>query len=324
MSHSFKSLRREGTLRSRDLFRVKYSDLVVIPGQSGRDEDERFHASIDDLEQYLLRGGKVPPLEVQVNQQTGAVEIVQGHRRHIALGRVIPAKQQSLRDLGAAQKDIDELEWVDCLPFEGNDLAKVARISSGNNHLPLTEVERARNYLRLQNEFGLDAKAIADLVGEKKAHVELHLALAAAPHTVQQQVQAGAIAATEAVKLVREHGAEAAQVIEQEKAKAAAQGKRKVTAGTMHGRPLPKPVVADLVGRVQDFTAKLPTAAVEQMARYRLGEIDNFKVEIDGVTLFALVAAHQNVETVRANQEAKIQKRLAKQQAEPKEGQPDE
>ncbi|UYM64344.1 hypothetical protein N5938_16205 [Pseudomonas aeruginosa] len=108
-AYSFKSLRRDKAIKSRDLYRVRYSDLVVVPGNNERDKDERYWHSINALEKFLLGGGQVAPLEVEVNPKTGAIEIVQGHRRHEAFGRVIPAKQEQLRslireDMAAADK----------------------------------------------------------------------------------------------------------------------------------------------------------------------------------------------------------------------------
>ncbi|EQC0118203.1 TPA: hypothetical protein L4W87_001356 [Pseudomonas aeruginosa] len=321
-AYSFKSLRRDKAIKSRDLYRVRYSDLVVVPGNNERDKDERYWHSINALEKFLLGGGQVAPLEVEVNPKTGAIEIVQGHRRHEAFGRVIPAKQEQLRslireDMTAADKaklleKVDDLEFIECIPFQGNDLQKLVRIGTGNEHLALTEVETARLYKRAQVEFGLNATEISKAFNKPRDHVDRHLALANADHGVQEAVKTGKIAVTEAVKIAKEHGSDAVEVIEKEYAKAVKQGSKKVTAGTMKGSPLPRPVVNDLVGNVAKFRRSLSPEAETVVNDFREGRIDGGQVTIDVVPLMALLAAHGNVEAVQEEQRKRAEAKAAK------------
>ncbi len=308
---TLKALRTAGTLKSRDLYRVRYSDLVVVPGNNERDEDQRFWDSIDELEQFLLDGGQIPPLEIRVNPTSGAVEIIQGHRRHLALGRTIKAKQAELKALGATQEKIDELAWVDCLPFVGNDVERIARIFSGNNHLPMTEVETARGYKRLASTFGLDASAIAKLVGKPRAHVELHLGLANANHEVQQAVKAGKVSATEAVKASKKHGDDAGEFIAKEHAKAVASGKKKVTSGTIKGPSLPRAVVDDLELNMHRVMNELNEVVVGSVKAFRNGDSDEKYVKVPMTALIAIMASWDNLVAVRAEQAKKAAAKLA-------------
>lgn len=309
---SLKALRNAGTVKSRDLYRIRYKDLVVVPGNNERDEDQRFWDSIDELEQFILDGGPIPPLEIRINPTNGAVEIVQGHRRHLALGRTIPAKQKQLKALKAPQEKIDELEWVDCLPFTGNDVERIGRIFSGNNHLPMTEVETSRGYKRLQSTFGLDSAAIAKLVGKPRAHVELHLGLANANHQVQQAVKAGKVSATEAVKAVKKHGDEAGDFIEKQHVKAVSQGKTKVTSGTIKGPSLPRAVIDDMEEQLGRFMRELGQGPLRHVEEFRAGNDQIQEVVVPVTSLIAILAAYENLTATRAEQEMRLAAKLAK------------
>ena len=176
-THGLKSLRQEGKLKSRDLYRANVHDLVVVDGQGGRDEDERFQKSIDELAQFMLDGGKVPPIEIEVNPKTGDIEVVQGHRRRLAYLRVIPKRQEEARALGLSEEKVADLAFVECLPFTGNAMDRVARIVSGNTHLPLTDIELGRQYLRLQRDFNLNVSEISRVTGHPRYRVDMLLTL---------------------------------------------------------------------------------------------------------------------------------------------------
>lgn len=221
MKHGLKSLRREGKLKSRDLYRANVFDLKVIPGRSGRDETtERFAESIDDLYEFLAAGGKVPPIKIQVNDQSGDVEVVQGHRRRLAYLRYIPELQAKARSNGVADEKVADMAFVECLPFEGNDVDLLAEISAGNNSLPLTDVEQGQNYLALK-ALGLSVEQIVKKVGQKRTYVEARMAIAGANSDVQAQVLAGEIKPTAAAAVVRAHGSKAGEVIKAAKAEGA-------------------------------------------------------------------------------------------------------
>lgn len=278
--HSFKSLRRSGKAKSRDLYRFRHSDLVIIPGQSGRDTTtQRYRDSLDEIVAFMRKGGKVPPLEVNVNPDTGAVEIVQGHRRHYGYGVTIPEKQAELRgllrdDMDEASRQkllekIDDLEYVDCVPSEGNDLARCIRITTGNTSLAMSDVEVANNYGRLESEFGLEPTQIAEAIGKPLKHVKMHLALHHANHDVQQAVEEGRIALTEAVELLAKHGSKTGEVIAAEHAKAVKNGKTKVTKGTMRGIAIPRRLLDAGAAAVTAVRSSLSDDAIQAITSYR-------------------------------------------------------
>lgn len=313
-THSFKSLRVAGVLKSRDLYRVNVNDLVVVPGNNERDEDERFWTSIDQLHQYLLDGGTVPPIEVRVNPTTGATEVIQGHRRRLAYLRVIPKLQAKARDAGLSEEKVADLAYVECLPFTGNDVERVARIASGNEHLPLTDLETGRVYARLQNDFKLNVSEVARITGHPRARVDRLLSVATANHDVQEAVRNGTIKSTEAAKLVKQHGDDAGAVIGDMADKAKAHGKKRVTSGIATGFSLPKPLVADLHTRVSNLVSRLPKITQMTLAGYK-AEPDQYDpdefVQVPLAMLAGLTAAHSNVADKLAERDAKVAAKLA-------------
>lgn len=99
---------------------------------------------------------------------------------------------------------------------------------TSNNQLPLTAIEQAAVVKELA-AFNLTKQEIAQKVHKSVATIEKLLTLAMANHDVQQSVKAGAVSVDVAVDRVKEHGEKAGEVLEQDKAVAAAAGKKKVT-----------------------------------------------------------------------------------------------
>lgn len=318
---SLKSLRSAGKIGSRDLYQIDVRDLVVIPGQSGRDETtERFLKSVEDLTNFLRSGGKVPPIEFRLND--GRIEVAQGHRRRLAFLQYLPEVVKAAEAAGLAQDKVDKLWRIDAVPFEGNDLDLVARRVTGNEHLALTAMELARNYDEARVKFKLNVAEICRIFNKDRFHVETHLQLAQAPHELQQAVECDLIKPTEAAKLFKAHGQEAGAKVAQLSQQAKEQGKKRVTAGVTGGRTIPKPLVADLTERVSNLVKKLPKVTATTLKDYRKDpeqyDPDEF-VSVPLAMLAALTAAHTNVQEKMAELDAKDKARAeaaAKKQAE--------
>lgn len=308
-THSFKSLRKDGKLKSRDLYRAHINELVVVDGQSGRLPSERLTESVNELVEFMRSGGKVPPLEVRVNPNSGEIEIVQGHRRRLAYQVVIPERQAAAREQSLPEDKVEDLAYVECVPFDGNDVDRVARIVSGNAHEALTPLEEGLLFARLRDEFGLSIADIMRKTGKPRRRVETCLTLAGANHDVQQQVQDGAIKATEAAKLVKQHGDQAGEKIKELGEVAKAEGKKRVTSGVVSGRP-PKAVVQDLTDRVTNLVMKLPQVTLDAVTQYR-AEPDQFDpeqpVKVPLALLAGLMAAHGNMVDVEAKRQAPVE-----------------
>lgn len=167
----------------------------------------------EELYSFLMNGGKVPPLEV-VPRDEGGVWIVEGHRRHRCFVRCLEAGKP--------------VERIHIMRFEGNDVERLARIMTSNNQLSLTSMEQAAVVKELA-AFNLTKQEIARLVNKSLPTIENLLTLGTANYDVQQKVKAGEVSAGAAVDRIKAYGEKAGDVLEQDKAVAAAAGRKKVT-----------------------------------------------------------------------------------------------
>lgn len=215
-ANSFKQMIKAGEIKRTDsgMF-ISLNDIHVKHGFNKRDDaDERTLKADDDLFQFLMNGGTVPPLEV-VARDEGGVWVVEGHRRRRCYERC--------REAGKP------VERIHIVPFVGNDVQRLARIMTSNNQLPLSDIEQAAVIQELHNAFNQTTSEIAKLVNKSVATVEKLLLLSTANQDVQQEVKSGAVSVDVAVDRVREFGEQAGEVLQHDKAVAAAQGKTKVT-----------------------------------------------------------------------------------------------
>ncbi|MCM7781206.1 chromosome partitioning protein ParB [Enterobacter ludwigii] len=215
MANSFKQMTKAGVIKRTDtgMF-ISLSDIHVREGFNKREDDERTRQADDDLFNYLMNGGSVPPLEV-IARDEGGVWVVEGHRRRRCYARC-----------AEAGKPVDRIH---IMPFNGNDVQRLARIMTSNNQLPLSDMEQAAVIQELHNAFNQTTSEIAKLVNKSVATVEKLLLLSTANHDVQQEVKSGAVSVDVAVDRVMEYGEQAGTVLQHDKAVAAAQGKTKVT-----------------------------------------------------------------------------------------------
>ncbi|HDI3035741.1 TPA: chromosome partitioning protein ParB [Cronobacter turicensis] len=214
MANSYKKMTTSGVIkRLHSGMFIRQDDIHVKEGFNKRENDERTRQADDELFEFLCAGGRVPALEV-IPRDEGGVWIVEGHRRHRCY--------QRCRDAGKP------VEYIAIVPFEGNDVDRVARIMTSNNQLPLTPIEQAAVVKELA-AFNLTKQEIAQKVHKSVATIEKLLTLAMANHDVQQSVKSGEVSVDVAVDRVKEHGEKAGEVLEMDKAAAAAAGKKKVT-----------------------------------------------------------------------------------------------
>ncbi|WP_347289910.1 chromosome partitioning protein ParB [Kluyvera georgiana] len=214
MANSFKMMTRDGTIKRTDtgMF-ISLDDIHVRAGFNIREDDERTRLANDDLFEYLMNGGVVPPLEV-VARDEGGVYIVEGHRRHSAYCRC--------REAG---KPVNRIH---IMPFIGNDVQQKARIFTSASQLALSPLDQI-NGIRDFAAFNLTPAEIAKEIHKSVTWVEKLMALSVANHDVQMAVKSGAVSVDVAVDRVKEFGEKAGEVLQHDKAVAAAQGKTKVT-----------------------------------------------------------------------------------------------
>jgi ParB-like chromosome segregation protein Spo0J len=309
---SFKQMQKDGTIKRADARLVRLEDIHEEPGFNLRDETavdpetgETFQQSIERLADYIAQGGQYPALEVRPRAE-GGVWIVDGHRRVRAL-RMCVANGVPLAD---DKGDV----WVSIVPFEGNDAERTARIITSREGRSLSPLEVAAGYKRLR-AFGWDNARIAQKVGKTPQHVAQLLMLANADCDVQGMVAAGAVSAAVAVDVVRKHGDDAGKVLADAAGKARAQGKKKVTAGTMNGKSLPRGVVDEVEKTLNWFSDEgLDTQA---RAAVKLAEDDPAQygqvvVQVTAGALAELMSTAALVKDAREKQEAKAREAAAK------------
>ncbi|CZV23513.1 phage-related DNA-binding protein [Enterobacter cloacae] len=214
MANSFKQMTKSGVIKRTDtgMF-INLDDIHVREGFNIREDDERTRLANDDLFDYLMNGGVVPPIEV-VPRDEGGVYIVEGHRRHLAY--------QRCRDAG---KPVNRIH---IMPFYGNDLKQKARIFTSASQLSLSPIDQI-NGIRDFAPFNLTPAEIAKEIHKSVAWVEKLIALSNANHDVQKAVKAGEVSVDVAIDRVKEFGEKAGEVLQKDKASAAAKGKKKVT-----------------------------------------------------------------------------------------------
>lgn len=285
---SLKALYTAGEVRKKDVFSVPLDKLEFEPGFNLREEGEELEAHIESMAQFILAGGTMPPLEVRVLE--GRVLVVEGHCRTRAY-RIANERGASIAD-------------VACLPFTGNDAARVVKMIASSQGKELTPLERAKGYARLR-AFDKDPQEIAGSVGKTRQHVEQLLILADANSDVHALVKSGAVAAAVAIEAVRKHGEKAGEFLSGHLSKAQAAGKTKVTGSAVKAWVPPRAVVADLVGGVDEFMGTLSKLDRDKLGKIARGECDSHEVVIEGAVLVKLFEAHGGVLAARAKQEKK-------------------
>jgi len=217
--HNIATDKENTTAKRADSIKAQLSKIKIVNGFNERDfqrEDVRLH--IASIVSSLIAGEPIPALVVWTNPETGDIELVDGECRYWAY-----------TDFAAEYPDKFD-GYVSVVPYQGTPAQRKAMVAKSNSQLPLDPVQRGRVYLSLRDEHGMSRQEIASEMGKSLAHVDQHLLLASGGEEVHAAVGAGVISATEAVKLVRDHGADALAELERRKEAAKEIGKGKVTA----------------------------------------------------------------------------------------------
>ncbi|MEF3068099.1 ParB/Srx family N-terminal domain-containing protein [Pandoraea apista] len=291
---SFKQKINDKEIRRADAMKIRHEDIHIEPGFNLRasldllDGDALQAAKEDDesLFRHIMAGGQYPALEVRPRAE-GGVWLVDGHRRHAAIGRADAA--------GAPLRDKDGELMVRIDAFDGNDADRTLRILSSNKKRDLHPLEKAFGYQRLAR-FGWDNARIAEGDHVSPQWVGKMLVLAGANTDVHRIVFAGKASASVAADAVRQHGEQAGAFLSGELQKATAGGKKKVTAGSIKGRAYPRKVVSAYVERVGSFVSQFPEAQRHAIAN---SETD-FQVEVSAKSLRELLSAHSDISATEA------------------------
>ncbi|MFY1954937.1 ParB/RepB/Spo0J family partition protein [Achromobacter xylosoxidans] len=292
---SFKSMILDKTIKRADAMKIEYHRIHVVPGFNLRELDDQYEAEIKDLLAHILAGGLLPALEVVAMADGTGVELVDGHRRHDAMGRAIAQGFP--------------INWVPIVPFQGNKIDRLARVYTSNKKSQLRPLEAARGFKNFRGA-GLDSAEIAAVTQFSRTHVENLLVLIDAERDVQELVRAGKVSAEVAIEAVRQLGANAGDFLARKYDQVKAAGKSKVTPSSIHGRALPRKVVSPLISGVDAFIQRLDANQRATLLDIKEGRVADETITIPAAALVDLFQAHSAVEAIRAKQ-AEKQRRAA-------------
>lgn len=215
-----------------DLFNLPVDALEVDPAFNVREDSEALREHIRGLAADMMANGflRSKPLTVRLSGDRAIV--VDGHCRLAAVRLAI--------------SDGAEIRTLPCLP-EAKGTSEAERsvmLIKSNAGLPLTALEQSVVIKRLLS-FGWSEGQIALKLGRSRQHVNNLLELASAPEAVRTMIVDGVVSATEAIKVCRTEGDAAPRILSDAAKRAAASGKRKVTASTLQSvcKPLRREAV---------------------------------------------------------------------------------
>lgn len=209
LSLIYKDKDQKGTnITTRKTYLLGVDELYIEPGYNVRDIDQQH---VEEFRDAFIAGEHVPPLMVQVTEQ--GMKVIDGHHRW-----------HGAKLAQAAGHDIR----LECKDFVGSEADRIAFMVTSSQGRALEPLERAAAYQRLVNQ-GWEPVEIAKKVKRSVADVDHHLALLTVGDGLIEMVKTGEVAATTAVAMVREHGAQASAVAQQQLEKAKASGKKKLT-----------------------------------------------------------------------------------------------
>lgn len=283
---------------------IKLQDIHIRPGFNARIPGPRLEEEIRAKAQFTIDNGmkNMPQLKVEPREE-GGVWLVDGHGRtestHLAIA------------MGADLRAKDGEVWMPITPFIGDAVAR--RLELLNSHtFPLEQIEvMAQIKLLSDGEEGCPPLTPAEIVKKTRftrQYVDQMLKLANdGDEEVHDMVRRGEVTADIASTVVRKLGDDAAVALKGELAKAQAQGKKKVTKGTMLGKPLPRAVVEDITNHVKAVVESISPESRDILEQYRSEKITDgdTPVTMSVRELLALVMCASHIDDVRAEQERK-------------------
>lgn len=268
---------KENTAAKRgDAIRVSLSAIKVIDGFNVRIDDDELREHVASIAGALAANLPIPPIEVWVNPESGDIELADGHCR-------FHAYQQY------AETVTDFDGYISAVKFDGTPGQRRMRIASSNKQLKLKPVELGRLYIDARDIDGLSRQDIAAEAGMSLAHVDQMILLASGSHELHEAVERKEISATEATKLIRDHGVDAPAELERRKEAAKVIGKDKVTAKVA----APKKVVAPARPKI-DLVVSCAVVLVGKLDEIDLARCDDpvdTKIEVSSHALADLIQA---------------------------------
>lgn len=215
-----------------EMWNIPVKKLKVIPGFNLREDTPANRQHIETLARSMLANGyfKDKPLAGYAgkdDKNKDVIFVVDGHCR---LEAVAKANEQGAK-----------ITSVPVILKPGGTSAEdlTVAMAAGNNGKPFEPLELAKVCQRLQG-YNMERKTICERIGITPKYFGDLMTLLAAPVSIRKLVASGKLSATEAVKQIKEKGADAAPAIEQAATEAEAAGKKKITRKTIEKTERPK------------------------------------------------------------------------------------
>lgn len=188
---------------------VPVKELYVEPGYNVRDIDQEH---VNEFRDAFIAGEFIPPLVVKVTEL--GIKVMDGHHRYYGALAATEAGHEVLR--------------LECKDFVGSEAYQIAFMVTSSQGKPLSAIERGMAYRRLVNQ-GWTNSEIAKKVKRSPADIDLHLQLTECDEKIIGMVKSGQVAATTAVAMTKEHGADAGRFAEDKLEKVKSEGRAKIT-----------------------------------------------------------------------------------------------
>jgi ParB family chromosome partitioning protein len=213
---------------SGDLWKLPHGKLRIIEGFNLRVQNAAYHAKVEEYAESMVNEGWFAhkPMSglVQRDEATGEnrVYIFDGHTRLLA----IPIANERRAAIG--REPINEVTVIAIPSKKGKDPISMTDLTvamvQGNKSNPHSAYEYALACKRL-NDDGVPDGTIGRRLGFSTEWVKSLLLLMSAPKELRERVANDALTVTLAVQLLKEHGAGAAEMVEDAAPEKEAQGK---------------------------------------------------------------------------------------------------
>jgi ParB family chromosome partitioning protein len=220
VSGNVKAAMKSADAKSRDLWMVSPSDLVIMSDFNVRVKNEDYSVSVREIADSIKANGFYPhkPFAVIVLKENGQdiLAVYDGHTRYDGLQLAISEGYQ--------------VERVPCVSAPaGTSLEDITvGLVTNNNGRQLDPMGLGTVCKRLIG-YGLNPAEISKRLGFTPAYVGNLLNLMSAPKKIRDMVADGKVAASLAISTLRDKGESAVSVLEEGLVKATASGKAKVT-----------------------------------------------------------------------------------------------
>jgi len=206
-----------------ELCNIHFKPDFNPPGRNDEDEEEDRQ-----LYEHIKEYGwsRLPAILVSVRAE-GGVWVLDGHRRITQTRKAVAAGVDlSDRRSGKILIDIRQVE-------NANDEDEHYIIAESNRN-KVMKPEQMAWWIKRAKNFGRSNEFIADKLKTSPATIAFYLDFGKAPAAVQSMVSSGVVSLTEAVKVVREHGDKATEILTASEKVAKESGKTKVTAKSIN------------------------------------------------------------------------------------------